>query len=163
MPAIFGIVGTSNSGKTTLIERLIPVFRLKGWRVGTLKHDAHGFEIDRPGKDTWRHREAGAEAVVISGPDMVAVVRRESRPQDALDLIERYMADQDLVLVEGFKRYGFPKLEVVRSANSRAPVCAPEELSALVSDLSFPGLAIPVFGLDDALAVAAHIEACLRA
>lgn len=162
MPAIFGIVGLSNSGKTTLIERLIPILRLKGLNIGTLKHDAHGFDIDKPGKDTWRHREAGAEAVVISGPDMVAVLRRTRESQDAVDLIERYMADLDLVLVEGFKRYAFPKLEVVRAANSREPVCAPGELSALVSDLSFPDLALPVFGLDDTHAIADHIEACLR-
>jgi molybdopterin-guanine dinucleotide biosynthesis protein B len=100
---------------------------------------------------------------VISGPDKVAVIRQENRPQDALDLIERYMSDLDLVLVEGFKRYGFPRLEVVRSANSRSPVCSPEELSALVSDLSFPDLALPVFALDEVSAIVDHIEARLQA
>jgi molybdopterin-guanine dinucleotide biosynthesis protein B len=159
MPYLVGIVGVSNSGKTTLIERLLPLLRARGLRVGTLKHDAHGFDLDRPGKDTWRHREAGAEAVLISGPGQLALMRRLEGPTDPQTLADTYMPDMDLVLVEGYKRFDLPRFEVVRAANSTAPVCAPEELAGLVTDLPLAYGTVPVYGLDDAETVAQRMLA----
>ncbi|MNK43988.1 Molybdopterin-guanine dinucleotide biosynthesis adapter protein [compost metagenome] len=157
MPAIIGIVGVSGSGKTTLIERIIPLLRERGLRIGTLKHDAHGFDVDKPGKDTWRHREAGAEVVVISGPEKIACIRRVAEAPSPEALIRSLMPDMDLVLVEGFKRFGFPKLEVVRAANSQSPVTPPDGLSGLVTDLPLSLPDVPSYGLDDLEAIAHRI------
>lgn len=159
MPFLVGIVGVSNSGKTTLIERLVPLLRARGLRVGTIKHDAHGFDLDRPGKDTWRHREAGAEAVLISGPNQLALMRRLDGPTDPQTLADAYMPDMDLVIVEGYKRFEFPRFEVVRAANSTAPVCAPAELVGLVTDVPLAYGAVPRFDLNDVESVAARIVA----
>ena len=161
MPAPIAITGASNSGKTTLIEKLIPWFRARGLRVGTIKHDAHRFEVDKPGKDTWRHREAGAEVVVITGDHKLVVQRRIGPSPSPEAIIEACMPDMDLVLVEGFKQLAVVKFEIVRAANTRVPLCNPAELAGLITDLplSFPG--VPVFGLDDVLAIATRIEALM--
>lgn len=162
MPKVVALVGASNSGKTTLLEKLIPVLKRRGWRIGTLKHDAHGFDIDHPGKDTYRHREAGADAVVISGPKRVAMMREEATDQNPQALIERYLFDMDLVLVEGFKRFPFPKLEIVRAARSQTPVTPAEELSGLITDLELDLPGVPRFGLDDVEAIADRMESLIR-
>lgn len=159
MPPVIAVVGASNSGKTTLIERLIPLFARRGLRVGTLKHDAHRFEMDHPGKDTWRHREAGAEGVLIANASQLALIRSIDALPDPRELIARYLGDMDLVIVEGYKRFGFPQIEVVRAANSQTPLCPPERLCGIVSDLAldFPG--VPRFGLDAIEAIADHLLA----
>lgn len=162
MPQIVALVGVSNSGKTTLLEKLIPVLKDRGWRIGTLKHDAHGFDMDHPGKDTYRHREAGAEAVVISGPRRIAVVREEASDQNPHTLIDRYLSDMDLVLVEGFKRYPFPKLEIVRAARSQQPVTPHHELAGLITDLDLEIPDVPRFRLDDIQAIADRIETLIQ-
>ena len=102
MPPIISIVGNSDSGKTTLIEKLIPELRHRGYRVGTVKHASHGFDIDRRGKDSWRHHQAGAEIVVVASPEQIAMVKND--PCDSLDCLERYFEGVDLVLAEGFKK-----------------------------------------------------------
>jgi molybdopterin-guanine dinucleotide biosynthesis protein B len=157
MPAIVAIVGASNSGKTSLIEKLLPLFLARGLRCGTLKHDAHRFEVDHPGKDSYRHREAGAEVAVICGDGKLVVQRRLAGTPPPEVIVAACMADLDLVLVEGFKRMAIPKLEVVRAANSQRPLCNPAELAGLVTDLPlrFPG--VPTYGLDDVGAIAARI------
>lgn len=158
-PAIVAIVGASGSGKTTLIEKLIPHFAQRGMRVGTIKHDAHAFEVDRPGKDTWRHREAGAEVVVIAGDHKLVVQRRIAETPGPEAIAEACMPDMDLVLVEGFKQLAVVKLEVVRAANSTRPLCDPTTLAGLISDLplAYPG--VPLYGLDDVEGVAGRIQA----
>lgn len=162
-PGVIAIVGVSGSGKTTLIERLIPVFRGWGFRVGTLKHDAHHFEVDVPGKDTWRHREAGAEAVVICNAEKLAVMRRVENCPDPLDIVRVYMNDLDLVLVEGFKDYmGFPKIEVIRKAVSNAPRSALASLSGIVADLDMELCRVPRFDLDDIKGIALHIAVLMK-
>ncbi len=159
-PPILSFIGKSGSGKTTLLEKLIPELKRRGYRIGTVKHHAHaGFEIDRPGKDTWRHAQAGSDHVVIVAPDKIASIRQLSAPL-SLDEIAAGMSDVDLVLTEGFKRAGKPAVEVVRAENGRELVSDPAQRLALVTDTPFP-LDIPQFGLEDITAIADWIEANL--
>lgn len=152
---IFGIAGYSGSGKTTLIEKLLPELRLRGLRVSVIKHAHHGFDIDRPGKDSHRHREAGATEVMITSGQRWALLH-ELRDESAPTLAE-YLAkfsECDLVLVEGFKNESIPKLEVHRVENGKPPIF-PDNLHivALATDGRFE-TALPCFGLDDASAIA---------
>jgi molybdopterin-guanine dinucleotide biosynthesis protein B len=133
---IISIVGRSGSGKTTLMEKLIPELARRGLRVATVKHDAHGFEADREGKDTWRHRMAGAVCSVISSSKGLAMFRAMDR-EASLDEIRGMVGDVDLVLTEGYKRESAPKVEVYRKGVGDAPLCAGvPELIALVSDIA---------------------------
>jgi molybdopterin-guanine dinucleotide biosynthesis protein B len=154
---IVSIVGRSDAGKTTLLEKVIPELKRRGYRVATVKHHAHpGFEIDRPGKDTWRYAQAGSDHVVIAAPDKVASIRRVAR-EPTLDEIVAGITDVDIILTEGYKWAGKPKIEVVRSARSREPICGPDELMALVTDVPFD-LNVPQFGLEDVAGLADLIE-----
>ncbi|MCP4545197.1 MAG: molybdopterin-guanine dinucleotide biosynthesis protein B [bacterium] len=161
-PPIVSIVGKSDSGKTTLIEKLIPLLKGKGYRVATIKHDAHSFDIDHEGKDSWRHREAGADAVLISSPARVFLTRNESESLDLAGLCARYPLDEyDLVITEGFKRDRARKIEVHRCERSSELLYDGEDESiiAVVSDRSWPEVALPVFDLNDAAGIAAFIAA----
>ena len=114
MPAVLSIVGKSKVGKTTLLEKLIPEIRRRGYRVGTLKHDAHDhFEIDHVGKDTWRHREAGAQTVAISSPSRFALTKATERELDLDSIIAVYFSDEDLVLTEGYKGGSKAKIDLL--------------------------------------------------
>lgn len=155
------VVGKKKSGKTTLLEKLIPALKARGLSVGTVKHDTHGFDIDREGKDTWRHREAGAETVVISSPDRLAVIKETASEMSLEQLSENFFADRDIVVTEGFFNSDMPKIEVFRAEAHAQPLCDPDtawnrRLLAFVTDTEVdPG--VPVFGLDDAEALAAFI------
>jgi len=133
-PPIVSFVGNSGSGKTTLLEKMISQLTRKGFRLGTIKHDVHGFEMDRPGKDTWRHKQAGASTTMISSPAQVGIVmdvEREKSPRELLAM----MPDLDLVLTEGYKKADLPKIEVFRSQISKAPLCLDDpNLIAVVSE-----------------------------
>ena len=151
-------VGRSQAGKTTLLEKLIPELKRRGYRVATVKHHSRpGFEIDYPGKDTWRHAQAGSDQVVIVAPDKMAAIRRLER-ELTLDEIIATIEGVDIILVEGFKRANKPKIEVIRAACGAEPLCAPHELAAIVSDVPL-SLAVPRFGLDDVTGLADLIEA----
>jgi molybdopterin-guanine dinucleotide biosynthesis protein B len=156
MVPIVSIVGKSGSGKTTLLEGLIRELKQRGYRIGTIKHDAHSFEIDRPGKDTWRHAQAGSDHVVISSPQRVASIRRVQQEQ-SLEELAAGMVDVDLVLTEGYKRGNAPKIEVSRRARSETLICLPEELVAVASDQPFD-LDVPQYDLNDILGLADLIE-----
>ncbi|WP_302175356.1 molybdopterin-guanine dinucleotide biosynthesis protein B [uncultured Hydrogenophaga sp.] len=123
---VVGFAGFSGSGKTTLVEQLIPALRLRGARVSVIKHAHHSFDIDRPGKDTWRHREAGAVEVVAASPKRLVIMREytEQAEHDVHQLLGRLTAGVDWVLVEGFKRSSLPKIEVWRQ-DSGQPVIYP--------------------------------------
>lgn len=146
------LAGTSGTGKTTFLEKLIRELKKRHLRVGTIKHHDHDFEFDKPGKDTWRHAQAGADAVALSAPGKVALVRKvdEELP---LDRVAELIGSVDIILVEGYKRADKPKIEIHRTAHSRELLCAPEELLVLVSDADW-NIGVPVFALDDAAGVA---------
>ncbi len=159
LPPILCLVGKSDSGKTTLIEKLLVELKGRGYRVATIKHDTHSFDVDHPGKDSWRHREAGADAVVISSPKRVFVTRNLDAPLHLEQIRDEYLASYDLILAEGFKRSNERKIEVHRSARSDELICNPvdDKLVAVASDESWD-IPVPVFHIDDANAIASFIE-----
>lgn len=159
MIPIVSIVGKSDTGKTTLIERLIPVLKAKGWLVGTIKHDVHGFEIDHEGKDTWRHQRAGADAVCISSPEKLALIRRVEAEYDLDRLEAEVLRDGlDLILTEGYRRASKPKIEVFLSSAHAEPLCAGDPtLIAVASDIPLE-LGAPCFHIDDIEGLASFLE-----
>ena len=150
------LVGRSGVGKTTVLVRIIGELKRRGRRVGTVKHDAHGFSMDKPGKDTWRHARAGSDAVVISGPHKMALIRRLDEEM-RLDDIVPLMGDVDLVITEGYKRGAKPKIEVSRRELGPELVSRSTEIIAIVSNHPV-NLDVPQYGLDDAPGVADLIE-----
>jgi molybdopterin-guanine dinucleotide biosynthesis protein B len=154
---IIGLAGWSGSGKTTLITKLIPRLLARGVRVSTLKHAHHGFDLDKPGKDSFMHRTAGATEVIISSARRWAILHelREAEPEwDLADLVAK-MSPVDLVLVEGFKRDAFPKLEIHRAENGK-PLLHPDDsyIVAVACDTALPAASVPVIDLNDIDAVA---------
>ncbi len=161
---VFGLAGWSGSGKTTLLTRLIPALTRRGVSVSTLKHAHHDFDIDQPGKDSWRHREAGATEVLIASDRRWALMHElRGGREPAMDELLRHMSPVDLVLVEGYKRGAHAKLEVFRKDVGK-PLLAPEDDSivAIASDAPVPGVSLPRFALDDAAAIASFIIAHCR-
>ena len=153
---IIGLAGWSGSGKTTLITKLIPRLIARGVKVSTLKHAHHGFDLDQPGKDSFFHRAAGATEVIISSARRWAILHelRDEAEWDLRALVTK-MSPVDLVLVEGFKRDAFPKLEVYRAENGK-PLIHPEDphIVAIASDVALPQVKIPVVDLNDIEAIA---------
>lgn len=136
IPPVVSIVGYSGSGKTTLIEKLISALKQRGLRVGTIKHDVHGFEMDRPGKDSWRHKQAGASATIITSPRQIGMVMDADHDHHPMELLP-LMAGMDIVIVEGFKKAILQKIEVFRSENGKPPACRGDKnLIAVVSNTS---------------------------
>jgi len=135
MIPVVSVVGKSNSGKTTLIEKMIGELVRRGYRVATIKHNRHGFEIDHEGKDSWRHKQAGARTTVIASPQRVAVVEDTEKDFDIGELVDRYIREADIVLSEGFKKNPFPKIEVNRREMKQDLLCSLEDnLFAIASD-----------------------------
>lgn len=156
---IFGLVGWSGSGKTTLMTDLVPVLIRRGISVSTIKHTHHDIEIDKPGKDSFRHREAGATEVVITSPKRWALVHelRDTQEPD-MDHLTQRMGPVDLILVEGFKSHPFPKLEVNRPANGKPPLApADPTIVAVASDTEMAGVKVPVLPLSDIETIATFI------
>jgi len=153
---VVSVVGRSKVGKTTFVEKLIRELKRRGYSVGTIKHYRHEFEIDQPGKDSWRHAQAGSDAAVIASPTKLALVRRLEREQ-TVDEIVAAMPKVDIVVTEGYKHEAKPKIEVFRRAVVSELVCDASELLALVTDerLDVP---VPQYDLDDAAGIADLIE-----
>jgi len=148
---IIGLAGWSGSGKTTLITKLIPRLIARGVLVSTLKHAHHGFDLDQPGKDSFFHRTAGATEVIISSAKRWAILHElREEPEWNLRSLVAKMAPVVLVLVEGFKRDAFPKLEIHRAANNK-PLIHPEDphIVAIASDIALPQAKVPVIDLND--------------
>jgi molybdopterin-guanine dinucleotide biosynthesis protein B len=158
---IIGLAGWSGSGKTTLVTRVIPVLVGRGLKVATVKHAHHDFDIDQPGKDSWRHREAGAREVAIVSSRRWAVVHElGGEPEPALlDMLAK-LGPADLVIVEGFKRHRHPKLEVYRAAIGK-PLLHPDDdcIVAIAADTALPQAQVPVVALDDAAKIADVLQA----
>lgn len=152
---VFGIAGFSGSGKTTLLEKLIPELRRRGLSVSVVKHTHHEFDLDRPGKDSYRHRAAGAGEVLLAGAYRWALLhelREQSEPELA-DLLQK-MAPCDLVLVEGFKREAIDKIEVHRPSLGRPPLFSDDPRIVAVATDGRVETRLPVLDLDDIVAVA---------
>lgn len=154
MIPIYSFVAWSGTGKTTYLERLIPVLKSYGLRVAVIKHDAHEFEIDHPGKDSWRFTHAGADVTVVASATKAALV--EVRPLDMEALVSR-IRDVDLILTEGYKHGPWPKIALVRSGTGRGPALPLENCAALVTDGAIEA-AIPAFPLDDPAPLARWLE-----
>lgn len=162
---VVGFVGWSGSGKTTLIEALIPIISERGIRVAVLKHAHHGFDMDRPGKDSYRVREAGAIQVLVASRERWVLMAEATRSGCAeppfAELLSRFdPREVDLVLAEGFSTEAYPKLEVYRAERGEPPKCWPHDphLIALVTDSRPAGPApVPVFDLNAPAAVADFI------
>ena len=159
MPVVLSIVGKSKVGKTTFLEKLIPEMRRRGYRVGVIKHDAHDhFEMDHQGKDTWRHREAGAQTVAIGSPTRFAMNKSVERELDVDSIAATYFSDEDLVLTEGYKSGKKRKIEICRRELQTEPICGPaDRLVAVVSDFAVEA-SLPCFKPDDIVGVADFVE-----
>ena len=161
-PRLLGISGYSGSGKTTLVTALIPALAARGLAVSTLKHAHHAFDVDRPGKDSYEHRRAGAREVLVASATRWALMHehRDDEIEPTLEDLAAKLAPVDLVLVEGWKHGTHPKLEVHRPGVGK-PLLAPEDPSvvAVASDEPLPGLAVPRLDLADVGAIADFVRA----
>ena len=148
---VIGLAGWSGAGKTTLLRRLIPVLLARRLRVSTVKHAHHSFDIDQPGKDSWEHRQAGADEVLVASAARWALMhelRGETEP--TLPALLARMRAVDLIVVEGFKHERHPKIEIYRAANGK-PALHPGDptIVAVAADTALSGLTIPLYSLDD--------------
>ena len=153
---IFGFAGFSGSGKTTLIEKLVPLLTGRGLRISLIKHAHHGFDVDRPGKDSYRHREAGCGEVLVSSSNRWALMHELSgAPEPSFDELVARLSPCDLVLVEGFKREPIPKLEVHRAASPGAGLIFPHDphIVGIATDVPLV-TQLPVFRLEEAERIA---------
>ncbi|MDR3683643.1 MAG: molybdopterin-guanine dinucleotide biosynthesis protein B [Geothrix sp.] len=158
---VMGIVGWSGSGKTSLLVGLLPIFKGMGFTVSTMKHAHHRFDVDTPGKDSFRHREAGAsEVLVVTSSRWVLMHESREEPEPPIETLIERMTPVDLLLIEGFKTHHHPKLEIHRESEGKALLCPEDpEIVAVASDRPLPGLKIPRLDLNDPSAIAGFILA----
>ena len=158
---VVSFVAKSGTGKTTLLEKVIANLKERGYKIGVIKHDAHRFDIDHPGKDSHRLTAAGADTMLISSPEKLAMVKKHAEAPPVEELLATYFNDVDIVLTEGFKKSSMPKIEINRQERSATLLCRGEEfdptLVAVASDAKLE-LDVPVLDLNDPAAVADFIE-----
>lgn len=154
---VYGVIGWKNSGKTSLMERLVAEITGRGVSVSTVKHVHHTVDLDQPGKDTWRHRQAGAREVVLASADRLAILVEHRGPEPELPAVLARLAAVDLVLVEGYKRDAHPKVEVWRAETGHALIQPGDPLVRAVATDSALTLPVPVLDLNDTAAVADFI------
>lgn len=152
---VITFVAKSGSGKTTLLEKVIQSLKTKGYKLAVIKHDAHRFDMDKPGKDTWRMSQAGADIVAISSPEKVAIIEKVEEER-TLDEVIATLSKVDIILTEGFKRSDKPKIEVSRSEVNTELLCEPHELLAIASDISWD-VGVPCHHIDDVEGVVSEI------
>jgi molybdopterin-guanine dinucleotide biosynthesis adapter protein len=158
---VIGLAGWSGSGKTTLITRVIPLLVARGLKVATVKHAHHGFDLDRPGKDSWLHREAGAGEVLVASSRRWALIHElRGEPEPPLGELLAKLGPADLVIVEGFKRHAHPKLEVYRASIGK-PLLHPDDdcIVAIATDAPLHHAPLPVLQLDDIGGIANVLQA----
>ena len=147
-PILLIVAGRSGSGKTTVLELLIPELKNRGLRIGTIKHHHGNFAMDIPGKDSWRHKMAGAEKAVISSPNRIGIVMDTDHDHTPEELIN-FLSDMDIIITEGYKGENLPKVEIFRKEIHEMPLCLQDNnLIALISDTRLE-LDVPRFGLDE--------------
>ena len=158
---VIGLAGWSGAGKTMLLTRVIPILVRRGLTVSTIKHAHHEFDIDKPGKDSWLHREAGAsEVAVVSGRRWAIVHELRGESEPPLSGILTKLNRVDLVIVEGYKRLSIPKLEVYRAAVGKPFLHTEDDcIVAIASDTPLPQAPLPVLALDDAESIANVLQA----
>jgi len=154
---VLSIVGRAKTGKTTFIEKLIPCLIDKGLKVAIIKHHLHDFDFDIPGKDTYRHKKAGARTVILSSPGKIAMVKDIEKDLSVKEILNCYIDDVDLLITEGYKKEEMPKIEVYPRKEGVEPVCIDDgNLIAIITDISFTSH-IPVFLRDNVVDVANFI------
>ena len=160
LPPTISFIAHSGTGKTTLLTALISELKERGFRLGVIKHDAHKFEIDHPGKDSYRFTEAGADSMLITSASKLALVKRHQASPPVEELIADYFPDVDLVLIEGFKQSSIPKIEVYRAGYSSHLICRDERqdktLVAVASDVDLE-VDVPLLNLNKPSTVADFI------
>ena len=158
---VVSFVAKSGTGKTTLLEKVIVCLKERGYKIGVVKHDAHRFDIDHPGKDSHRLTAAGADTMLICSPEKLAMVKQHEVAPEIGEILSTYFTDVDIVLTEGFKKSSMPKIEINRQERSTTLLCRGEEhdptLVAVASDAKLE-LDVPLLDLNDAAAVADFIE-----
>ena len=158
MIPIVSIVGKSNSGKTTLLEKIIADLAHRGYRIATIKHNRHGFDIDHEGKDSYRHKKAGAHTTVVSSPHQLALVQDVDHDHSFEEIREKFISGADIILTEGFKVNDYPKIEVFRSELKRELISKKEDgLVAVATNVSLD-IDVPCLDLNDPKTVADFIE-----
>ncbi len=158
MIPVFSIVGkNSNTGKTTVLCNIITELKSRGYRVATIKHDVHGFDIDHPGKDTWKHGQAGSDIVMISSPEKFAMIEKVQEEYKLDEVIEK-ITNVDIIITEGYKKENKPKLEVFRLEAAEQLLCEDHEMFAIVTDVSFEK-EIPQFSFEEIDKLVDFIEA----
>ncbi|ABW18650.1 molybdopterin-guanine dinucleotide biosynthesis protein B [Alkaliphilus oremlandii] len=155
IPAISIVGKNSNTGKTTVLCNIIQELKKRGYRVATIKHDVHGFDIDHPGKDTWKHGQAGSDIVMISSPQKFAMIEKVEK-EYTLDEIISKIDNVDIIITEGYKRENKPKLEVFRTEAAECLLCEDHELFGLVTDVKFDK-DVPQFGFTEVEKLVDHI------
>ena len=165
-PPVLSVVGYTDSGKTTYLEKLIPALKKRGIKLCVIKHDAHSFDMDTPGKDSWRLTQAGADITVVSSPAKIAVIEKWEHEENLSALALRFKGKVDLILTEGYKRDSALKIEIRRAVNkAREPFCEDEELFAVAGDYDFENhtkTSVPLLPLDDAAPMADLIMSFLE-
>lgn len=154
---VYGVIGWKNSGKTSLMERLVSEITGRGFSVSTVKHVHHTVDLDQPGKDTYRHRAAGAREVVLASADRLAIMVEHRGPEPELPAVLARMAPVDLILVEGYKRDAHPKVEVWREETGHPLIQLGDPLVRAVATDAALTLPVPVLDLNDTRAVADFI------
>lgn len=162
-PRIISVVGKTNSGKTTLVERIIPELKKRSYRVGAIKHDVHHFEVDYEGKDTWRMTQAGADAVAIASAEKFCFMKRLDAEKTIDEIVKELFMDADIVITEGYKRENKPKIEVSRTGEL---LCADKTLFAIVENsrgedkFALPDnlKSVPLFSINQTAEIADLIE-----
>ena len=154
---IISFVGNSGVGKTTFLEKLIAILKARGYRVAAIKHDVHEFEVDYPGKDSWRLPRAGSDIVLLSSADKLALIERPNAERTLDELVAMVDDRVDIALTEGYRGAAAMKVEVSRSAHSHEITARLDDLLAIVTDAAFD-YQVPQFGLEDAAGVADFLE-----